>query len=99
MLNNPVALIRAALDPATRVVRQRVEGGDTAIDLVLKEGDRLTLAIDPKTSLPAWVRWANPQSNLGQVTLTTYFTGYESYAGLLLPLGCGPSRTGATSSI
>lgn len=87
MLNNPVALIRAALDPATRVVRQRVEGGDTAIDLVLKEGDRLTLAIDPKTSLPAWVRWANPQSNLGQVTLTTYFTGYESYAGLLLPLG------------
>jgi glyoxylase-like metal-dependent hydrolase (beta-lactamase superfamily II) len=87
MLNNPVALIRAALDPGTHVVRQRVEGGDAALDLVLARGDKLTLGIDPKTSLPAWVRWANPQSNLGQLTLTTYFTGYESYAGLMLPLG------------
>jgi hypothetical protein len=87
MLNNPVALVRAALDPATQVVRQRIEGGDQAIDLILARGDKLTLAIDPKTSLPAWVRWANPQSNLGQLTLTTYFTGYESFSGLLLPLG------------
>ena len=87
MLNNPVALIRAALDPATKVGKARPEGGDTAIDLMLKEGDKLTLGIDSTTRLPAWVRWANPQSNLGQLTLTTYFTGYEPYAGLLLPLG------------
>jgi glyoxylase-like metal-dependent hydrolase (beta-lactamase superfamily II) len=33
------------------------------------------------------VRWSNPQANLGQVTLTTHFTGYEPFGGLELPLG------------
>jgi glyoxylase-like metal-dependent hydrolase (beta-lactamase superfamily II) len=87
MLNNPVALIRAALDPATRVGTPADAGAVTTIGLTLKEGDKLTLAIDRKSKLPAWVRWANPQSNLGQVTLTTYFTGYAPFAGLQLPLG------------
>jgi glyoxylase-like metal-dependent hydrolase (beta-lactamase superfamily II) len=57
------------------------------IDAVLKGGDRLTLALDESTKLPAWVRWANPQSNLGQITLTSHFTGYEQFSGLLLPMG------------
>ena len=33
------------------------------------------------------MRWSNPQSNLGQVTFTTHFSGYASYSGLLMPLG------------
>jgi glyoxylase-like metal-dependent hydrolase (beta-lactamase superfamily II) len=87
MLSNPVTVVRTALDPATRIGAMRQQDDVVAIDLTLKEGDRLTLGIDRATHRPAWVRWANPQSNLGQVTLTTYFTGYEPFGGLELPLG------------
>jgi glyoxylase-like metal-dependent hydrolase (beta-lactamase superfamily II) len=87
MLNNPVALVRAALDPANQLGKARNQDGLTLLDMTLKEGDKLTLAIDRTSKLPSWVRWANPQSNLGQVTLTTYFTGYAPFNGLLLPLG------------
>ncbi|MGA2025273.1 MAG: hypothetical protein ABSH23_11000 [Steroidobacteraceae bacterium] len=87
MLTNPVTLVRAALDPATRIGAMRQQDDVVAIELTLKDGDRLSLAIDRATRLPAWVRWSNPQANLGQVTLTTHFTGYEPFGGLELPLG------------
>ena len=87
MLNNPVALVRAALDPATKLGAVRREGGVTAVDLTLKEGDQLSVGIGAQTNLPAWVRWKNPHYHLGQVTYTTYFTGYVPFSGVLLPLG------------
>ncbi len=86
-LNNPVALIRAALDPANHVSHARRAAGLFLADLTLAQGDRLTLAINSSTGLPAWVRWSNPESNFGQLTLTTYFSGYVPEEGLLLPLG------------
>src|SRR5262249_38999188 len=49
-------------------------------------GDKLAAAFEG-SHLPAWIRWSNPHANLGQVTFTTYFTGYGSYGGLLLPMG------------
>ncbi len=87
MMNNPVVLIRATLDPATRLSNRRVEGGLTLIDVQLKEGDKLTLALSAQSNLPAWVRWADPHNDLGQVAFTTHFTGYVPYGGVLLPLG------------
>ncbi len=87
MLNNPVALVRAALDPATTVTSSRKEGGATVLDLVLKEGDKLSMAISDSTRLPTWVRWSNPHNNLGEVTFTTHFSGFTPFGGLLLPLG------------
>ena len=87
MLNNPVALIRTALDPATKVGTPRKDGNVTVIDLTLKEGDKLSVGITPQTNLPAWVRWKNPHYDLGQVTYTTYFMGYTPFGGVLLPLG------------
>src|SRR5215510_7348436 len=39
MLNNPIALVRAALDPATKLSASRRESGVTVFDLTLKEGD------------------------------------------------------------
>src|SRR5215467_16199909 len=45
MLNNPVALIRTALDPATKVGTPRRDGNVTVIDLTLKEGDKLSVGI------------------------------------------------------
>jgi glyoxylase-like metal-dependent hydrolase (beta-lactamase superfamily II) len=86
-LNNPVALVRAALDPANKLSAPRKEGNLTVLDLTLKQGDKLSFAIDARSKLPTWVRWKNPHSNLGQVTLTTYLNGYAPYGGLLMPLG------------
>jgi hypothetical protein len=87
MLNNPVALVRAALDPKNKLSNRRSEGDLTLLDLTLQQGDKLTLAIAGQSKLPAWVRWANPQGNLGQLTFTTHFSGYAPYGGVMLPLG------------
>jgi hypothetical protein len=87
MMNNPVVAVRTALDPATKLGKLRTERGLSLIDLTLKEGDNLTLGIDNSTGLPAFVRWKNPQADLGEATFTTHFTGYAPYGDLLLPLG------------
>jgi hypothetical protein len=86
-LNNPIVAIRAALSSGTKIGLPRMEGDVIAIEMALREGDKFTLGFDRQSSLPLWVRWANPQANLGQVTFTTYFTGFVPYGGLLLPLG------------
>jgi len=86
MLNNPIALVRAAMDPATELSTPRQEGRDTVIDMTLKSGDKLSAGFFPN-HFPAWVRWSKPQTDLGQVTLTTHFTGYGVFDAVLLPLG------------
>ena len=86
MLNNPIALVRALLDTSTELSTPRQEGGRAIVDAKLKTGDKLTAAFE-SSHLPAWVRWANPHANLGQVTFTTHFAGFSSWDGLLLPLG------------
>lgn len=86
-LNNPVALVRAALAPATQVSKPRRIHGLWEMELRLPQGDRLSLALNAATYLPAWVRWSNPESNFGQLTLTTYFSGYAPQDGVMLPLG------------
>jgi glyoxylase-like metal-dependent hydrolase (beta-lactamase superfamily II) len=56
------------------------------VDLTLKQGDKLTMALATRTHLPLWVRWANPHNTFGQYTFTTYFEGYAPFDGLLLPM-------------
>jgi hypothetical protein len=85
MMNNPVVAVRAALDPATTLSNERVEGKLKVIDLQLKEGDKFSMAFDMKSHRPAWVRWSNPHNNFGMLTFTTYLEGYVPVGGLLLP--------------
>jgi glyoxylase-like metal-dependent hydrolase (beta-lactamase superfamily II) len=87
MLNNPVAAVRAALGSDTLLGRPRYENELAIIDVTLAAGDELSLAFDRMTHLPAWIRWANPQTDLGQITFTTHFTGYAPFDDILLPLG------------
>lgn len=86
-LCNPVALVRAALDPTSKLSNMRNEGGDIVMDVTLRQGDHFSLALAARSSLPDWIRWTNPQTNLGQITLTTRLTGYTPHEGLMLPLG------------
>jgi glyoxylase-like metal-dependent hydrolase (beta-lactamase superfamily II) len=90
MLNIPVALVRAALDPSTVVSNVRTQGASQVADLTLRIGEAreaMTLAIDSASGLPAWVRWMAHDENLGDVTFQTSFTGYLPMKGVLLPMG------------
>jgi glyoxylase-like metal-dependent hydrolase (beta-lactamase superfamily II) len=92
MLNNPVAMVRAALDPSTTLSETRTEtdvrnGGQVnVVDLTLKEGDKLSLAFSTTTHLPAWIQWKNPHNTFGEFTFTTYLEGYTPFGNLLLPM-------------
>ncbi|MEQ1883759.1 MAG: MBL fold metallo-hydrolase [Bryobacteraceae bacterium] len=86
MLNNPVALVRALMDPGTKLSAPRQSGADTVIDATLKEGDKFSTGFSAN-HLPSWIRWNNPHTDLGQVAMTTHLTAYNSFDGLLLPVG------------
>ena len=84
-LNNPVTLLRAALDPGTKISEPHTEGGNTVVELTLQQGDHLFAGFSAD-HLPLFVRWSNPHTNLGEVNFVTWFTAYGSFDGLLLPL-------------
>src|SRR5262245_42646611 len=87
MHTNPVVAIRAAFNDPNASSNRRQENGLTLVDVKLKEGDLLTIAIRPPANLPEFVRWIGPNINLGEVTYTTRFFGYVPFNGVQLPLG------------
>jgi glyoxylase-like metal-dependent hydrolase (beta-lactamase superfamily II) len=87
MFNNPVVIVRIALDPSTKLSNVRTQGKLQLVDVVTATDDKLTLAIDNASHLPAWVSWMERNENLGDVTLRTAYTGYLPFKGILLPMG------------
>jgi hypothetical protein len=57
------------------------------VDVVTATEDKLTLAIDNASHLPAWLSWMERNENLGDVTLRTAYTGYLPFKGVRLPMG------------
>src|SRR5687768_2855463 len=86
-LDHPVPALLEALDAETRLGAVSVEDGLTVVQLTIAQGPTLWLAIDPATKLPAWVRSIGPSTTLGDITTTTYFTGYLPFGDLRLPVG------------
>jgi glyoxylase-like metal-dependent hydrolase (beta-lactamase superfamily II) len=87
MHTNPVVALRAALNGSATASNRRQEGDLTLVDLRLKEGDTLTIAIRPPSNTPAWIRWSGPNANLGELIYTTHFYGYVPFQGVSLPMG------------
>jgi glyoxylase-like metal-dependent hydrolase (beta-lactamase superfamily II) len=87
MHTNPIVALRAALNGSAVVSNRRQEGDLTLVDLRLKEGDAMTMAIRPPSNTPAWIRWSGPNANLGEVIYTTHFYGYVPFEGVRLPMG------------
>lgn len=95
MMNNPLALVRAMMDQSTVLSEPRVEGKYVVVDVTLQQGDSLSAGFFSPTEycqslckdLPAFVRWSAPNPDLGQMGYTTWFSGYASIDGLMLPLG------------
>jgi glyoxylase-like metal-dependent hydrolase (beta-lactamase superfamily II) len=80
MLATPATIVRAALDPKAKVSALRGK-----IAIVTAQGDKLTLALDGTTHLPASVSWMTSSENLGDVVNTTSFEDYETVSGVRLP--------------
>ncbi len=87
MLNNPVVIVRIALDPSTRLSNVRTQGGLQLVDVVTAAEDKMTLAMDAASHLPAWVSWTERNEVLGDVMMRTSYTGYLPVNGIRLPMG------------
>jgi glyoxylase-like metal-dependent hydrolase (beta-lactamase superfamily II) len=95
MMNNPVVVVRAMMDPATQLSQPRVEGKYQVVDVRLKQGDRLSVGFQNQSDscqalckdLPGFIRYTIPTPDLGQDTVTVWLTGYGSFDGIMLPMG------------
>jgi glyoxylase-like metal-dependent hydrolase (beta-lactamase superfamily II) len=87
LLAHPATIVRAALDPTARVSNLRKQGNLQLVDVTVRQGDTLTLAVNGASNLPAWVAYVGPNTNLGDVTYRTAFTGYVPERGVQLPTG------------
>jgi Metallo-beta-lactamase superfamily len=81
MLNNPLSIVRAALEPGTALAKLRKDGPLQVMDVTTRQGDKLVLAVNAETHLPAWLSWVGPSANFGDVTYRTYYTGYQPVDG------------------
>jgi glyoxylase-like metal-dependent hydrolase (beta-lactamase superfamily II) len=87
MLAHPVTIVRAALDPTSTLSKLRTQGTLRLVDVRVRQGDTLTLAVHATSGLPAWVSYVGPNANLGDVTFRTAFAGYVPEKGVQLPTG------------
>jgi len=87
LLAHPITIVRAALDPTTKLSNLRKQGNLQLVDVTVRQGDTLTLAVNGTSNLPAWVAYVGPNTNLGDVTYRTAFTGYVPVKGIQLPTG------------
>jgi hypothetical protein len=87
MLDHPLPALLEALDPETTLGAVTVEDGRSVVQFTIADGTPMWLAVDSVTHLPAWSRRVVRHSNLGDLAVTSYFTGYVPYDGVQLPLG------------
>ena len=84
MLGTPVTIVRAALDPGSKVSAPRKNGKDEAVDITTSKGDKLTLVVGG-SHLPKSLSWMSASENLGDVVNTTTFEDYETVGGVQMP--------------
>ena len=87
LLAHPLTIVRAALDPGSRLSNLRRDGNLQLVDVTVRQGDTLTLAVHGTTNLPAWVSYVGPHANLGDLSYRTAFAGYVPEKGIQLPTG------------
>jgi glyoxylase-like metal-dependent hydrolase (beta-lactamase superfamily II) len=87
LLAHPITIVRAALDATSKLSNLRRQSTLQLVDVTVRQGDRLTLAVHASTNRPAWVSYVGPNANLGDVTYRTAFTGYVPVKGVQLPTG------------
>lgn len=53
------------------------------MDLITPWNDNLEIAFDTDSGRPAWVKWREPQENLGELVNTAHFEAYQRWDGIL----------------
>ena len=79
MLDHPLPALLAALDSKTALGAVTIEGGDPVVQFTPDGGAAIWIAFDTATHLPTWTRRVVPHQNLGEVAVTSYFTGYAVF--------------------
>jgi glyoxylase-like metal-dependent hydrolase (beta-lactamase superfamily II) len=87
LLAHPITIVRAALHPTSKLSNLRKQGNLQLVDVTVRQGDMLTLAVNATSNLPAWVSYVGPNANLGDVTYRAAFAGYVPEKGIQLPTG------------
>jgi Metallo-beta-lactamase superfamily len=85
LLHHPIAIVRAALQPGSKLTNARTDGDLQLVDVTTAKADTFTLAINGTTKLPARVSSMSYNDNLGDVVIETSFSSYEDVGGLKLP--------------
>lgn len=85
LLQHPITILRAALDPSTKLGNVRIEGSDDLVDLTTAKGDVVTLAVDRATHRPSRVRYMADNANMGDVAIVTTFADYQNATGVMVP--------------
>jgi glyoxylase-like metal-dependent hydrolase (beta-lactamase superfamily II) len=87
VLDHPLPALLAALDSGSTLGNLEVEDGMAVVPFTIADGGTMWIGIDTQTHLPYWTRWIQGTNTLGDVTHTTYFTGYLPFDGVWLPTG------------
>ena len=87
LMDHPLPAVLEALGAGARLGAVTVEKGLNVLQFTARDGSGVSMAVDPLTQLPAWTRRIIAHTNLGDVAVTTFFTGYVPYEGISLPLG------------
>jgi len=85
MLHHPITIVRAGLDPQSKISDVRSDGNYQQVDITNAKGNVFTLSIDRMTRLPARVSSMSYNDNLGDVVIETSFSDYENVDGLKFP--------------
>jgi len=83
--HHPLTIVRAALDPDTKLANAHTAGNERVVDLETKAGMKFTLAIDAASGLPTRVVSMTDNTNLGDVAIETAFADYQDTGGVKLP--------------
>ncbi len=87
MLDHPLPAVLEALDEETTLGSVQVEDGIAVVEFTIEDGTTLWIGIDTQTDLPYWTRRITGDTTLGDLTRTTWFTGYLPHDGVWLPTG------------
>jgi glyoxylase-like metal-dependent hydrolase (beta-lactamase superfamily II) len=82
---HPIGIVRAALDPETKIGPIGESGGSRSTELTLKDGSVLTMKVDATTKLPSSVSAKISHPILGDVVHEIEFSDYSKNGGVMLP--------------
>jgi hypothetical protein len=85
MLEHPLVLVQAALEPGATASNLRDEHGEPHVDITTAAGEMVTLGVDPETGLPSHVSRREYDPGWGDVVIETAFVDYETIEGVAVP--------------